>query len=158
MTTNHETPDLDFIKDVISRMNTQDNRGTAAPYFYQIETFERMTSVDGDFLWYLDDTKLYTDDDIKEYLIDHECDLENDPIKVIEDLGFEKWHFERKGVLKGFFLTEDAAKQHLKCNDYHYSHDARTYVSHAWRSPEFMDFIEAVARLVEMQYKPKGSY
>lgn len=36
----------------------------------------------------------------------------------------------------GMFLTHEAAIEHLKRNDYHYSDDAHTYAKTAWRSKE----------------------
>ena len=167
--------DLTFIKDVIHRMNTQDNRGTAAPYFYQIETYERALAHEGEgeTVWIdsAGEGEMSTDEEINAYLMENDQDnyqktLEwydietldyNEYDELLKDLDYTKYNFTREPVLKGFFLTEDAAKNHLKSNHYHYSHDARTYVSYAFRSSEFLGFIESVARLVDMEYAPMGS-
>lgn len=34
------------------------------------------------------------------------------------------------------FLTQKAAEEHLRTNDYHYSEDAHTYAMTSWRNPE----------------------
>jgi len=48
---------------------------------------------------------------------------------------------EMKGVAykyesKGIFFTEEAAKTHLRCNNYHYTPSVRIFGVHAWRNPE----------------------
>ncbi len=154
--------DIEFIKDVIHRMNTQDNRCTAAPYYYQIEDEEEVpTSSDySDKYTWVYDCEEYTDAEAREIILDAEpnsFDSDKDFDEILEDYEFEKVYCLTKKVYKGLFLTEDSAKEHLRLNRYHYGENARTYVFHAWRNPELKKFIESVARLVDMEYKPKGS-
>lgn len=160
--------DKEFVREVINKMNTQDNRGTAMPYFYQIRDYEKVTAPDDDYegyLWIHDVEETGLDDESTwdekfEYLQEHMDDdfhvtedMELDPL--LEELECTKWYYQEIEVFKGLFFTEEAAKIHLKLNYYHYSHKADTYVSHAWKSPEVKQFFEAVARLVDMEYKIK---
>lgn len=175
MDTDKQNKSVEFLRDVMQRMNTQDNRCTATPYFYQIENFKNVTSIDGDFEWVLDcEENVDCNEDLNKYLMEHHeekykeyCEniagtdyVEEDLCEfevecLFEELGYYKWHYERKSELIGFFLTEDAAKHHMEINGHNYSHDARTYVSHAFRSPEFEQFLKAVGEIVGVEYKRK---
>ena len=166
---------LEFLKSTIQEMNTQDNRCTATPYYYQIQDFEYIPTAD--YLEY-DRVVVVSDHDRDiTYKIDEESLIEfyrgilisnniefedqlwtgstDEYVQILQEHDF--WtSFEKKTeVLKGFFLTESEAKQHLESNSYHYSPNARTYVSHAWRAPVFQKFLEAVGTICDVEYQKK---
>ena len=57
-------------------------------------------------------------------------------LKEIEEYEFSVYEYQEVAVDKGMFLTHEAAIEHLKRNDYHYSDKAHTYAQTAWRSQE----------------------
>ena len=57
-------------------------------------------------------------------------------LKNISEYEFSIMEYEKVPVDHGIFLTHEAAIQHLKNNEYHYSEDAHTYANTAWRSSE----------------------
>lgn len=132
------------IKEFLIKMRTQDNRATAFPFYYTIKT--RATQLVPDGLgeyrrYYLDDCEYDSEEEVRESL--SEQGLTSDQI----DRAMRKCQeFDVKDIWiqKGMFLTEEDAERHLKVNHYHYSHDAFTYVDHAWRAPLMEEFFKAL--------------
>ena len=133
---------LNNIKAFLQEMATQDNRCTAAPYFYTIRDTVRIYGVDSD---YDSDGCIFTDPDIDdacfetydEYL---KCCEDDEDYKPKEEDDLQLTHFKYQYVFKGMFLTESAAKKHLELNKHKYSDKAVVYVDHAFRSPELKQF------------------
>jgi hypothetical protein len=137
----------EIIKNFLKQMSLQNNRGTAAPYFYVI-----MTEVDQVVpIGYADETYWYdpenpdcayddVDSAIQEYQKEGFSRREiTDMANRLEEYGIRK-RFEPRGM----FLTEDDAQTHLESNHYHYSDNAHTYVDHAWRAPKLAEFLKAL--------------
>jgi len=139
----------DIIKDFLKKMAKQNNRGTAAPYFYVIRT-EIEAQADPDNC---DEVKYYDPDNCE-----HTYDTKEECRKELEEEGsgytleevnrivnrLERYGIRKEWKHKGMFLTEDDAKMHLKLNHYHYSSNAHIYVDHAWRAPELEGFFKAL--------------
>jgi hypothetical protein len=173
-----------FLVNLFKDIKEQDNRCTASPYYYQIRDMRRVwrgtdggehrswVESCGDELeagsWY-GHTKEET-----EYLKDHfeiedDTDKESEGYKEYEYLSddyhaFEKFMQERDFTLQtydyepvyhGCFLTEKAAKQFLKSNNYHYGDEATTYVRHFWRNNEMKNLLIAAATMAGVEYKEK---
>lgn len=74
--------------------------------------------------------------------MDDEIELENmeETAGWLKDQGFDYCAVNYKNIEKIYpdtmFLTQKAAEEHLRANDYHYPEDAHTYARTAWRSPE----------------------
>ena len=52
------------------------------------------------------------------------------------DYRIANYRYESKVYPNTMFLTQKAAEEHLKANDYHYSEDAHTYAMTSWRNSE----------------------
>lgn len=138
----------EVIKSFLEKMAKQDNRATAAPYFYVIRTEVEEAGIDPDNA----DVVRYYDPENYEYTYDSKEDarkqLKEDgySAREIDEIvdRLEKYGIRKRWEKRGMFLTEEDAERHLKLNYYHYSHNAHTYVDHAWRAPELKDFFEAL--------------
>ena len=143
-----------YIKKFLTKIAEQDNRCTAAPYFYVIQTKVEAAAYEGcgDRVYYFNpenpECQFLT---VEEYIA-HAKECENYESmdsedresfdNRIEDIEYNltKIEVSDSWVEKGMFLTEEDAENHLKRNHYHYSSDARTYVKHCWRAPEMERF------------------
>lgn len=153
-----------IIKEFLKRIASQDNRITAAPYFYVIRTAVERPAVKG-----CGDNKYYYDPDNAERVFESldEYIIERKEVEDYENLtAIQKEEFDEKmeyveydlesyetvndWVEKGMFLTETDAKGHLVRNHYHYSSDAHTYVKHCWRAPEMKEFFIALFNYFEI--------
>jgi hypothetical protein len=146
--------ETEYIKSFLTKMATQDNRGTRALFFYVIRTNVK----DSAPLENCDETRIFWNDsdyasmeELKAYLAENEYSEKEtaDAIRESCEYGI-RYRWDEQGM----FLTETDALQHLKLNHYHYSHDAHTYVKHAWRAPELEEFFDSLFRHFEIE-RPK---
>jgi len=133
----------EIIKNFLTKMATQNNRGTASPFFYVIRTeVEDPAPIENcDFTkWYWNDSSFHSKKAMENMMVElgYADDIE-EQMKEAHEYGIKK-RWEQKGL----FLTEDDAKRHLEINHYHYSDNAHTYVDHAWRAPELAGFFKAL--------------
>lgn len=137
----------EIIVNFLKQMASQDNRCTANPYFYVINTkvTKPAPSDNCDEIRYYDpenpDYSYKTIEEFEESLAEEGYDTKDIKAAIlrVEEYGI-RYEWEERGL----FLTEDDAEAHLKINSYHYSKDAHTYVKHAWRSPKLKEFFEAL--------------
>ena len=163
--------DMEYVKEFITKMNTQDNRSTATPFYYQIRDYEWVCSYhkgEGDRVNIVYDTESYTGETLVEafsnfiengYAEDFDRDKEDeweieDYLDGLEYINGIYWEV-RKEKFTGVFFTETDAKEHLRLNHYHYSSDADTYVNHAWRAPELEQFFKSVGKICGVELKQK---
>lgn len=157
-----------IIIDFLKKISSQDNRSTAAPYFYVIRTKVEIAAHDGcgDFTKYYDpeDPEDHYDS-IEDYITAqkeaHEYDdmIEDDKEAFDDKMDSAEYNLTSYDIAydwveKGMFLTETDAKDHLKNNHYHYSKDANTYMKHCWRAPEMKQFFTAMFNYFEI---PRGN-
>lgn len=138
----------------LTQMAQQDNRSTAAPYFYVIRTKIKRYVPDGsgeDTDFVIDGVVYDSEDDARKSLKEYGEDP--DRIKKLIASG-KRYDYKMDWEHKGMFLTESDAEMHLKRNNYHYSSDAHTYIDHAWRAPELEAFF--VALFKEFNIEPKN--
>jgi len=162
---NGENMKEDSIKEFLTKMAQQNNRCTAAPYFYVIRTSKKVPAYSGcgEFIEYYDPEdpeEIY--DSIEGYITKQKEYQEYDDMLEIEkeefDIKMEDAEYELEKVElnyeweeKGMFLTETDAKNHLESNYYHYSKDAHTYVKHSWRAPELKTFFQDLFEYFEIE-------
>lgn len=118
----------EIIKEFLKVMAEQDNRGTAAPYYYTI----RWTKS-----W---EDEICVPEDVSEW-DDLPLSRQEEERELRKALG------ERAGGVvktKGMFLTEEDAESHLSANNYHYPPHAKVYLEYAWRSPQMEAFFAAL--------------
>lgn len=141
----------------LKEMAESDNRGTADPFYYTIQTEVLMSTPleDSDQVWYYSD-ELKTIFESKEAYVATLDNMEysSDDIEgLINDDDITIVGRSKVWENKGMFLTEEEAKRHLKQNAYHYSENARTYVEHAWRAPKMQAFFKNLFEYFEVERK-----
>lgn len=136
----------EIIVDFLTQMAKQDNRATAAPFYYVIRTKKKVYLPDG----YGSDKLFRCGDEPREFTSEFQAakalfkdGCSKDRVKELLNEG-EWFDYAMEWEHKGMFLTETDAERHLKLNHYHYSKDAHTYVDHAWRAPELSEFLCAL--------------
>ena len=120
------------IKAFLTKMSTQNNRGTAFPIFYVIRSSVKCASYPGN-----GEEHYYNEDYVE--ITEKEKDAAEERGETVNKMD-EEMRWEEHGM----FLTETDAEQNLKDNGHHYSKDAHTYVKHAYRAPELKAFLLAL--------------
>lgn len=155
-----------FLKDLIHRMNTQDNRMTATPYFYVVRRKKWRLTQNG-----------YGYGETRNIRVDSEWDYETFQSKE----EFLEWakerypeeivdeHERRWDALPEFteevffqdenvFFTEEAYQEHVRLNGHNLERGCSeyySYVKHAFRNPELSKMFEAIGVLAEEEWKKR---
>jgi len=143
----------EIIKNFLTKMVVQDNRATATPYFYVIRTkVQDIAPIDNcdEVKYYWQDSSYNSMAEIEAYWKENDYSEEEirDAKREVNEYGIKDRWDERC-----MFLTEDDAANHLKANHYHYSHDAHTYVKHAWRAPQLEEFLKSLLQHFNIEKK-----
>ena len=141
----------DKLIELSKELNSQNHRGTAMPYFFQIQTKKEVAVPEGcgNECWYCDGSKIETDEEIKETIFNWKDwergnpDVENtfmsledwEKEEILEESGWQKGYYDYVNQYENSFFTEKACKEHIQANAYHY-HSPVDYLSHAFRNPE----------------------
>lgn len=157
--------EIEFLTKIQKELNTQDHLCQADPRYWTIRDYRKiygdhLNNADGICIYdtnscsVIFEGEFSTDNlgNIKEALkefIEDDTDLEEkfneiDEYSSLEDIleYIENYpdiyisEYEEYPVDFEMFLTHEAAIEHLKLNDYHYSDKAHTYAHTAWRSSE----------------------
>ncbi len=133
------------LMELSKNINEQDHRGTAMPYFFQIQTKELVPAAEGcgEVGWYFDGTILKTKEDINIAVADYnECEVveiekleDYEKEEILEKAGYTKINYEYKDKYENAFLTEKSCKEHIRLNHYHYK-QPEDYLSAAFRNPD----------------------
>ena len=141
-----------FLTDLSKELNTQSHRGTAMPYFFQIQTKEQVSASDGDGTeaWHYDGSLIETEEEIREVILEWkewdninsgEADIiyskltDYEKEEILKEAGWCKIWYDSKDHLENAFFTEKACKQHIKCNSHYYNKPV-DYLSFASRNNE----------------------
>jgi len=155
----------DFLMELSKEINTQDNRCTAMPYFFQIQTKEQVAAYEGcgDEIW-IDgecERELKTTEEINDHIIEYmveneesfiENNLSEDEAKKqakeivekmtdydkdewLENHEFRKINVTQVNKYENSFLTAKTCEEHIRKNHYHYR-EPRSYLQHAFRNYE----------------------
>lgn len=149
----------EIIVNFLQKMATQDNRGTAFPFFYVIKDYKNEFVLDennfyGDSVpYFMDDEghSLTFEEYNKERLELDEPQLTEDEFENLDNIYIGHFREVSFIVENTLFLTETDAENHLKQNYYHYSPKAHTYVMHAWRANELTEFLKALFSYFEVK-------
>jgi len=138
----------DALVEISKNMNAQDNRGTAYPILFQIQTNERIAVPEGCGTegWYKDGIILETETEVVDAINDFNNDnnmfvarfvtLESwEQEEIMEEAGWQKMNFDYEYKYQNAFFTEKACEEHIRLNSYHYAEPC-SYVDHAFRNPE----------------------
>lgn len=168
-----ESEEKKYIVEFLNRMNTQDNRCTATPFYYVIRSADYIPHIhqsDADRYAahdrYAGGECYYTADSLaelfvkipREYLhipddfkISDLEEMDDYDIQACIERKHEVYYQKKTWKESGVFLTETDAMAHLKANSHHYSDDAHTYVHHIWRAPELENFIRCLFKYFEVE-------
>jgi hypothetical protein len=148
----------DFLMELSKEINTQDNRATAKPYFFQIQTNEEVAVPEGcgEKAWYYDGSKIKTQEEIDQVIFDYydpqytmdevkQMD-EWDKFDMLRDHGWREVYFDYKNEYQNAFLTAKACKEHIRLNHYHYREPV-DYLSYATRNPELEQVLKFISEL-----------
>lgn len=148
------------LMDLSKNINEQDHRGTAMPYFFQIQTKELVPAAEGcgEVGWHYDGTILKTKEEINEAVADYkECEVveiekleDDEKEEILEKAGYTKINFEYKDKYENAFLTEKSCKEHIRLNHYHYKQPV-DYLSSAFRNPDLEVVYEFLCGLTGKQ-------
>ena len=144
------------IKKFLNQMSSQDNRGTASPYYYTIRDKRKVAAVQGcgdgvEYHCHEDETTFDSREAAKQYYLENEYTAE---VAEKEAEALNEFEYKWESFDRGMFLTETDAKEHLRRNYYHYHKDACTYVAHSWRAPELKEFFTALFKYFDI---PRGN-
>lgn len=152
----------DFLMELSKELNTQDNRSTALPYYFAIQTNEEIAVPEncGEKAWHYDGSKINTQEEIDQAIFDYydpqytmdqvkQMD-ENDKLDMLREHGWAEVWFSFKHEYQNAFFTAKACKEHIRLNHYHYREPV-DYLHHAFRNYE----LETVLNFISELTKPK---
>lgn len=161
----------EFLMNLSKELNTQDNRGTAKPYFFQVRETKEVPAHKGsgeEILYHSDyEVELRTDDDKFEWIKENKhcfigTEYENEAHEVdnyttvweldsmLEELGFVKFNVENQHVYINAFLTSKACDEHIRINK-HNLKEPVNFLSHAFRNPELEQLLNILSELTNEQ-------
>lgn len=140
-----------FISELSKEIKSQDNRGTAFPYFFQVQEDEQIGVPDGcgEIAWVSDgETILKTDDEIKEavfewnnWTIGNVSDekkykmLDQFDIEEITEENYRKVNISTTQKYSNCFFTYKAYEEHVRKNG-HNLNNPKSFLFHAYRNTE----------------------
>lgn len=141
----------DFLSNLSKEIKSQDNRGTAKPYFYQVQEEEEVGVPDGcgEEVWVCDgEICLRTEEDIKNAVFEwNGWDLGNEEdeakfaelnsfdIDEILEENYRKVNVDIKHKYSNCFFTFKAYQEHISRNGHNLS-NPQSYLFHAYRNRE----------------------
>ena len=162
--------DVKFLKELKHELNTQDNRATANPRFYQIQHEKFGASFDGDGNYFEavrdgESLGIYAYDDegleeLKDVLLADYDEEYSEDVEEINSLKLEKldndsldlkcYGGDYEHVYVNAFLTERACKKHIEANRHHYRNPV-DYLSYGFRNPELEKVLEILSKIEIME-------
>jgi hypothetical protein len=145
---------VSFLKELAKEIKSQNNRGTASPYFYVVRNEDEIAipaeSTDEKKYYHHEWCESYT----KEELIDAVRECHYDDTLLSDEFDFDDYvrkHCSEYGVGYKYvdentFLTEKAYKEHMKLNGHNYRNYKNTYsyLKHASINPEMEKLLKAI--------------
>lgn len=138
---------IEFLSNLMKEINSQNNRLTASPYYFEVQSQEWQVCPEEDddasefYFW---DCEPISAKELKEMPDEEKMDnFDSLDLDIITEDMSDPFYQTIVWVGKGIFLTEKAANDHIRLNNYHY-HNPRTYVKYFWRNPEMDNLFEAI--------------
>jgi len=141
-----------WIKEFLNSIDAQDNRATASPYLFLLQT-PTPVAVDGEHSY---DRLSYYHPSFENPVFDSRADAEAE----LYSYGFrdERLEEEKEGIREYYikdvwktqqaFFTEAGVQRHLDLNKHNYGR-YRTYVVHCFRNPEMQELFEVLRTFIE---------
>lgn len=169
------------LQELLTKMNTQDNRATATPYYYQLRCPIRINCVDSDNSdgseWIneeneivdsvLDFAKEIIEDEGDESPLEEFCtkndiqfgtsteDNDNDIELLATSLNLRRIYYRNSHEYREVFFTEEAAFKFLAQNKHRYPEGTDTYVQCGYRNYEMESIFTNIGLLVNTPYEKK---
>lgn len=145
---------LKVLKTLIARLDTQNNRATAQPWFHLLRV--KRTQIVPDGFGYGDTYWREKDSDCDSPVI--KAETEKEARKIFA----EKYDMEEVGELEKYdsvswwetvnvFLTEDGLRRHREINEHNLTErgsEVQDFMIHAFRNPEVMEVMQAIRAVV----------
>lgn len=159
--------DVKFLKELKHELNTQDNRMTINPRFYQIQHDRFVPSIDGDGNYFEavydgESLGIYAYDDegleeLKDTLFAFYENAEEINSLTLDELDNDLLDLKCYGgdyehVYLNAFLTERACKEHITANRHHYKNPV-DYLSYGFRNPELEKVLKILSKIEIMEEK-----
>lgn len=165
-----------FLKEFMNRINTQDNRATAKPYYYVVQCKREIAvaeGTNGNSKYYDNQSensytleelrKIWFEENKLDELDEHESkeweQHENkewteeieDEFQEYIDKNCQKYDVDEIDVDENVFFTKQGYKDHIKLNGHNYSHYNKfnSYIKHAFRNPELNGLFKALEEITE---------
>lgn len=148
----------DFLINISKELNTQDNRATAKPYFFQVQVKEQIAVPEGcgNEAWHYDGSLIETDEEINQAIAEYkEIDVsevqemdEYEKEEILEKAGYNKVNYDYKHNYENCFLTEKACEKHIEINRHNYK-NPHSYLNHAYRNSEMEKLFEFLGGLAK---------
>ncbi len=158
--------DVKFLRELKQELNTQDNRMTANPRFYQIQHdifipscnnfgkyFEAVKSGESFGIYAYDEEGL---EDLKDVLLADYDEEYSEDVKEINSLTLDNLDNDTIGlkchagnyehIYLNAFLTERACKEYIAANKHHYQNPV-DYLNYAFRNPELEKVLEILSKI-----------
>jgi len=142
----------EFLSNLSKEIKTQDNRGTAKPYFYQVQTDEQICVPEdcGEEVWVNYDGRiLRTGQDMKEAVFEYNGwkigNKEDEELyayidrwdeeEFLKKFGYRNINIGTRNVFSNCFITEKACRDYIE-RDKHNLNNPHTYLFHAPKNNE----------------------
>lgn len=164
--------DIQFLKELQSELNTQENDFQASPRYWALMDYKWIVTAED----YHDRVSLFFTDDCESVLLDEyvedivngtsDHEFTEEQIEALKEI--REWESEEEVVdwikenvrsdcylvyekeesfivPNTMFLTKAEAKKHIELNHYHYTDKVHTYAMTAWRAPK----VERLLKILE---------
>lgn len=140
---------LQVLRDLIHRIDTQDNRCTAKPFIHLLQYRRRrcVPHCGGDGGWW------GPEDDWEIARV--KAATEEEALKILKERfpHYEFGELERYDAIEWWetvnvFLTQDGYERHVALNHHNFPGEHRDYLEHAYRNPELKEVLDAIREII----------
>ena len=136
-----------FLVALMDKINTQDNRATASPYYFVVRTKREVAVLPGStgVERYYYEGNSFTEEDLRRFCDENELSFADvkEQANQYDVMEIDEFH--------NFFLTKDGYDQHIKLNGHNYK-DPHSYVMYAGRNPELMQLLDTLGEITGKGY------
>ena len=138
-----------FLSELSSRIENQDCRGTATPFYFTVRKFVDVGVPEGcgDTTKYFDnhDVETYSEEEAKKNAEELEMDFDE-----YVETRCHKYDVKEEERFENFFFTLEGYEQHVKMNGHNIIRECNkydSYVDHAYRNPEIAGVLKAIKEI-----------
>ena len=141
---------VDFLFDFANQIETQDNRATASPYYYQVRCIKEIAAPKGmteEKAYYIpEDAETWTEERLKAWCLNEGLDFDD----YVEQ-HCEEYSLQAVSDDKNIFFTKKGFDKHMELNGHNYRDYKRhyPYINCANRNPEIKMLLETVLEVAK---------